>query len=291
MDGKPDPDLLECVLNVSEGRRGPDLDRFGSAARDVLLDVHRDGDHHRSVFTLGGPAPAVEAAARRLAVAAATVDLTRHGGAHPRLGAIDVVPWIALGAEGGRVRDGSEPAAVAARDRFAAWIVAELHVPVFLYGPVDGQVRTLPEVRRRAWHDLLPDLGPAEPHPTLGAACVGARPVLVAYNLWLETADVATAKAVAAAIRTPQLRTLGLGVGSRAQVSCNLVDPWAVGPAAAYDAVAALAPIGRAELVGLLPHGVLDAVPAARWAELDIGPEKTIEARLRATGLDGGRFL
>ena len=141
-----------------------------------------------------------------------------------------------------RWRARRSPTAVAARDRFLAWAGTELALPGFAYGPE----RTLPDVRRRAFVDLAPDAGPPEPHETAGAVCVGAREVLVAYNVWLaDGADVALAREVARAVRGPSVRALGLDVGGRAQVSMNLVDPMVVGPAEAYDAVAALAERGR----------------------------------------------
>jgi hypothetical protein len=105
----------------------------------------------------------------------------------------------------------------------------------------------------------------------------------VAYNVWLAEPDVARARRVAAAVRSPAIRALGLAVGRRVQVSLNLVDPSTVGPAEAYDAVAALVPVAGAELVGLLPELVLRRVPAGRWAELDLGGDRTIEARLAST--------
>ena len=116
---------------------------------------------------------------------------------------------------------------------------------------------------------------------TAGAIAIGARPILVAYNVWLADDDLALARRIASAVRTPQLRTLGLQVGDRVQVSMNLVDPEVVGPAAATDAVAALAPIAGCELVGLVPEAVLRALPGARWAALDLSLDRTIEARLR----------
>jgi glutamate formiminotransferase len=191
---------------------------------------------------------------------------------HPRLGVVDVVPFVPLDGE-------SMASAVGARDAFAAWAASELGVPCFLYGPE----RSLPEVRRRAFVDLRPDTGPPAPHPTAGACCVGARPVLVAYNVWLSTADVAVARRVAAAVRSPELRALGLACGDRVQVSMNLVQPLVVGPADAYDAVAALAPPAGAELVGLVPSAVLDRIPPSRWPELDLTRDRTIEARLART--------
>ncbi len=262
--------LLECVVNVSEGRSTATLERLAEEVSASLMDLHLDPHHHRSVFTLGGPA--VEEAARALtSQAVALVDLRTHSGAHPRLGVVDVVPFVPL--------EGSTPAdAVAARDRFAAWAATTLDLPCFLYGPE----RPLPEVRRRAWLDLAPDRGPARPHPTAGAVCVGARPLLVAYNLWLEDADLALARELARELRGPAVRALGLDLGGRAQVSCNLVAPSVVGPDRVYDAVAGRARISRAELVGLVPRATLEAIPPERWAQLDLSRDRTIEARLAA---------
>lgn len=264
--------MLECVINVSEGR---DLDRItqiGGAAETSLLDVHSDPHHNRSVLTIVG-----EAAARAVATAAFEVlDLREHDGVHPRLGVLDVVPFVAL--DGSTVHD-----ALAARDRFARWLSDVHQVPCFLYGPE----RTLPDIRREAFRSLPPDLGPAAPHPTAGATAVGQRGVLVAFNLWLAGADLAAAREIASAARGPAIRALGLQVGDRLQVSMNLIEPGSVGPADAADRVAALAEaraarVVGAELVGLLPRSVLDRVPRDRWPELDLSEAQTIEARVRA---------
>ena len=265
--------MLECVVNVSEGRDPAALARLAAAAGDDLLDVHTDPDHHRSVFTLLG-----EDAPRRLARAAvATLDLSHHDGVHPRIGVLDVVPFVAL--------DGTPAAeARAARDRFCRWAGAELALPCFTYGPE----RTLPDVRRGAFRDLAPTCGPPRPHPTAGATAVGARPLLVAYNLWLATSDLAQAREIAGAVRAPAVRALGLRVGAEVQVSMNLVDPLHVGPDAVWDEVARRAPVARAELVGLVPAAVLRATPPARWAQLDLAEDRTIEARV-AEARRGGR--
>jgi glutamate formiminotransferase len=257
--------MLECVVNVSEGRDLGVLDELAAACEGDLLDRHRDPDHHRSVFTLVG-----EEAPRALARAAvARLDIGAHAGVHPRLGVVDVVPFVPLA--GATVAD-----AVTARDAFARWAGDELALPCFCYGPE----RSLPEVRRRAFVDLEPDSGPTRPHPTAGATCVGARPYLVAYNVWLAEADLDRARQIASAVRSPAVRALGLACGERVQVSMNLVEPLAFGPAAAFDAVAARAAVAGAELVGLVPAAVLETVPTERYAELDLGPERTIEARL-----------
>ncbi len=277
--------MLECVVNISEGRNDAAIDVLASEAGGELLDVHRDPDHHRCVLTIAGPGPAVEASIQRLARAVVSrLDLEAHSGAHPRIGVLDVVPWVAL--DGWPVRDGRLPIAIEARDRFVRWAADVLDLPCFAYGPE----RSLPDVRRQAWVTLDPDAGPLHAHPTAGAAAVGARGILVAYNLWLAKPDLDLARRIALSLRTPHLRTLALEVGSEVQVSCNLTRPWLVGPGAAFDAVARQAEVARAELVGLAPRSIIDAEPRHRWTELDLDPSTTIEARLEQAGLDGGRL-
>ena len=258
--------MLECVVNISEGTDSVVLSDMAAACGSDLLDLHHDRHHNRSVFTLVG-----EVAPRQLAAQAVRrLDLAHHVGAHPRLGVVDVVPFVAL--DGSTFSDALE-----ARDRFSRWLADELSVPSFLYGPQ----RSLPEVRRHAWHGLVPDVGPAAPHPSAGAACVGARQPLVAYNVWLAEPDLALAKRVAAAIRRPGLRALGLQVGSRVQVSMNLIDPTVLGPADAFDIVASLTSVAGAELVGLVPEAVLRRIEPARWTSLDLSADITIEERRR----------
>lgn len=276
---------LECVANVSEGRDPGLLGDLATACGDVLLDVHTDPHHNRAVFTMAGPSAAVESAARSLAsLAVERIDIRTHTGAHPRLGAIDVVPFVPL--PGGLpAPDADLGPATIVRDRFARWAGRALDLPCFLYGPLDGLIQSLPAIRRAAFAGLLPDTGPRRPHPTAGATAVGARGVLVAYNLWLDAPAAGTARAVAAAIRGPAVRALAFELGEDVQISCNLVEPFTVGPAAVYDEVATLLePTGcrivRAELVGLLPAAVLEAVPSRRWPELDLDWTSTIEARM-----------
>ncbi len=280
--------VFECVVNVSEGRDTATLARLAAAAGETLLDLHRDPDHHRAVLTLAGTADAVTTGTKSLATAVVdALDLGPHAGAHPRLGVLDVVPFVpyALGSAAPRDLTG----AVALRDDFARWLGTGLGVPAFLYGPLPGGgVRLLPEVRRHAFGGagsggLAPDFGPRRPHPRAGATAVGARRVLVAYNVWVSSTEVA--RRVAPLVRRLEVRALGLAVGARAQVSCNLVDPGQVGPAALFDAVTALVSeaggvVEGAELVGLLPVSVLRAVPRRRWTELGLSEEATVEARL-----------
>ncbi|MEO6318700.1 MAG: hypothetical protein ABIP36_07950 [Acidimicrobiales bacterium] len=264
--------MLECVVNVSEGRDRDHLAALTDAAGTDLLDVHSDPHHHRTVLTLHG----LDAPRRVAETAVELLDLRAHAGVHPRLGVIDVVPFVPLAAA-------TMAEAIAARDSFAQWLARELEVPVFLY----GSERSLPEIRRRAFADVLPDLGPPKPHSTAGATCVGARPVLVAYNLWIDGIDLSEARTIASTIRRPGLRALGLSTDTFVQVSMNLVEPTVLGPAQAYDLVAERLPgaggsITRAELVGLLPREVLLQTQASEWDRLGISEEQTIEARLDA---------
>ena len=261
--------MLECVVNISEGRDDALLSALGRSAGRSLLDLHHDAHHHRSVFTLAGPE--VEDDARALcAEAVARIDLRHHDGVHPRFGVVDVVPFVPLD-------DGTMEDAVGARDSFAAWAGAELDLPCFVYGPE----RSLPDVRRGAFTSLVPDTGPPLRHPSAGACAVGARPLMIAYNLWLADPDLAVAKAVAASVRSPDVRALAFATGDDVQVSCNLIAPDRVGPAEVYDRVAAQAAVGRAELVGLIPTSVLSRIPRSRWVELDLAADRTIESRVR----------
>ncbi|HUF84449.1 MAG TPA: glutamate formiminotransferase [Acidimicrobiia bacterium] len=278
--------MLECVVNVSEGRRHDVIDAIAGAGGASLLDVHSDPDHHRSVFTLAGPGPRdAEDAARALARAAAEgVDISAHDGVHPRFGAVDVVPFVAL--------DGAAGIAVDAARRFAEWVADELGVAAFLYGDADPDGRSLPDVRRDAFTDRRPDHGPAEPHPRLGAVAVGARPPLVAVNCTLDTDDLALARDIAAQVRErdgglPGVRALGFGLASRsrAQVSMNVTRLAACGVERACTAVRRLAYEGGAEveaveLVGLLPAAELEHCSPEFLAWSGFGPDHTIEARL-----------
>ena len=269
---------MECVINISEGRDAAVLAHLDATVSTLLLDRHSDADHHRSVFTLAGEPAAVAQGARRLTAAAVErLSLPDHSGVHPRIGVVDVVPFVPF--LPGRTPPSDLVLALSLRDDFAQWCARELQLPAFLYGPD----RTLPEIRRGAFAGLTPDFGAAVPHPTAGAVAVGARPVLVAYNVWVD--DPAVARSVAAAVRGPSVRALGLAVGDRAQVSTNLIDPALVGPADLYDEVSrqvtqAGGRVLGAELVGLVPQSVLHAIPEARWSELGLAEETTVESRL-----------
>ena len=206
------------------GQRPDTILEIAACAGRALLDVHSDPWHHRSVLTLGGDD--VEAAARAVAAAAVDLlDLSDHEGAHPRLGVVDVVPFVPLPRLGGGRRRGADDdlgEALAARDRFARYAADELGVPCFFYGPE----RSLPEVRRRAFVTEAPDAGPAVPHPSAGAMCVGARPPLVAYNCGsrrtTSTGRRRSPRRSAARRCAPSASTSGGGCRSRATSSAPI---------------------------------------------------------------------
>jgi glutamate formiminotransferase len=284
MAGEATGGLLECVINISEGCDLDTARTIASGGGSCLLDLHSDPWHNRSVLTLGGPPADLQAGVRRVAeLAVRLLDLRSHTGAHPRLGALDVVPFVDLDAGA----DQPVAAAAAAQHAFAVWAGDELELPCFYY----GADRSLPELRRFAFTRLCPDTGPWSPHPRAGACCVGVRPVLIAYNVWLDAGRGATlddAESIARRLRSPAVRSLGFDLAGEPQVSCNLIAPMEVGPAEVYDAVAALAPVDHAELVGLLPRAVLERTPEKRWPELALSPERTIESRLAAAGVANG---
>jgi glutamate formiminotransferase len=288
-----DDALLECVPNASEGADGDVVRRLADAVEAAggrLLDVHRDVDHHRSVFTFLGPPPVVERAALALGRAAvALIDLRRHRGVHPRMGAVDVVPFVPL-------RGCSMADAVAAARRMGRAFATETGVPVFFYeeAALRPDRRALPAVRAGGFEKLgqrladsagRPDAGPTVPHPTAGATAVGARRPLIAFNANL-AGDLAHARAVAGAIREsapgglPGVRALGVLLGSRslAQVSMNLLDYRRTSPAVVVERLAREAAqrgvrVLDYELVGCapadaFPDGVIGLVRDLRPSQL-----------------------
>ena len=295
--------LVESVPNFSEGRRPEVVDEiveaFATAHPDVLvLDRSSDPDHDRSVLTLAGPGPAlVEAAVAGAAACARLVDLTRHTGVHPRMGALDVLPFVPLG----RVATAECVALAGAAGRRLA---GEVGVPVYFYGAAARRPdrAALPAVRGRGFEELLetaatdparaPDLGGPAPHPTAGATAVGVRPFLVAYNVDLATGDLALARRIARAVRErdgglPGVRALGFPLPGRGlvQVSMNLLDVRVTPPAAAFAAVAALAEragvrVAGSEIVGLVPEAALDGVDPASLALRGFAPDQFVEQRI-----------
>lgn len=293
MDAVVAAPVLECVPNVSEGRSPAVIDRLGRAITQVkgvrLASVHIDPDHHRSVFTFLGAPETVQAAALSLARSVfETVDMRAHQGIHPRLGALDVLPFVPL-------RDLTMADAVAVARAVGERLAADHALPVYLYGAAAtapgrrsllavraGQYEGLPT--RLADPSWRPDFGPARFEPRLGALLVGARDVLVAYNVWLDTDDAAAARAIARAVREsagglPALQAMGGRLERRglAQVAMNLLDYRVTSLPQAFDAVrseAARRGVGvrRGELVGLAPRAAFagrspESVGLVDWSD------------------------
>jgi glutamate formiminotransferase len=299
------PGLIEAIPNVSEGRDAARLDRFAAviaAAGATLLDRTADPSHHRAVFTFAADRAAIARAAVALATAVkAEVDLTAHAGVHPRVGALDVLPFVPLGSA-------SMEDAVAIAHAVGREIGASLEIPVFLYEAASRPPhRRSLEAIRRGGHDGLkarlgepawtPDYGPRTLHPTAGAMAVGARGPLVAWNLVLDRPDLALARRIARTIRSsngglPCLKALGLPLQhtGQVQVSMNLTDYRTTSMADVFTAVEieaarAGATIAHSEIIGLVPRAALaDLVAVApQFAEEHRGA--VLEARLGAAGL------
>jgi glutamate formiminotransferase len=312
--------LVECVPNVSEGRRAEVVEEivaaFAGAGPEVLvLDTSSDPDHHRTVVTLMGPGPAlVEAAVAGARACARLIDLNQHRGVHPRMGALDVLPFVPFGPET-RLHGGDDPDldCAALAERAGRRIAAEAGIPVYLYGAAARHPgwAALPAVRGRGFEALraaladapgghpggppdppAPDFGGPGLHPTAGAVAAGAREVLIAYNVELAGADLDLARRIAAAVRErdgglPAVRAMGVPLENRGlvQVSMNLLDWRVTPPAAAYAAVAGLAEragarVEASEIVGLAPAAALDGVDPADLRLRDVTPDQFLEARL-----------
>lgn len=292
--------LVECVPNFSEGRE-LDVVREILAATQLsgvrLLNYSLDPDHHRSVITLAGPPTAVcEAAIRAAGVAAERIDLTRQTGEHPRIGAADVIPFVPIqGISLGQCALLAREAAQALWDRY--------RIPSYLYEAAATRPDRvlLEDVRRGQFEGLReqvlrdpgrrPDIGGPGLHPTAGASAIGARRLLIAYNIFLNTADVGVARAIARGVRAssgglPGVKALGLLVHGVAQVSLNLTDYRQTGPDAVYAAVVSLAASHGArpaygELIGMLPEAAFAA--DAEWVQTLRGfdaEEHILERRL-----------
>lgn len=292
--------MIECVANVSEGRNAAVIEAIAAALRSTrarLLDIHVDPDHHRSVWTTAGEGRDVESAAMVLArECVERVDLRRHAGVHPRMGALDVLPFVPLFGS-------SMEECVAVARRAGARIAEELRVPVYLYGEAAStptrrslhqiRGRGLPSLERRMLEErFLPDFGPPTLHPTAGATAVGARGPLVAYNVRLATDEVSVAQRIASAVRGSRgglrgVLALGFPLETRgcAQVSMNLIGPDMPRVLDVFRRVAELArACGTAavgsELVGLAPNAALAGATRCNILLDDEPAEHALETRL-----------
>ncbi len=271
--------LVECVPNFSEGRRPEVLDEIVGAMTAVegvrLLDEEMDADHKRAVVTIiGAPEAVLEGAFRGIKKASALIDLTKHEGEHPRMGATDVCPFVP-------VKDVTMDDCVELANRLGKRVGEELSIPVFLYEAAAKRPEreNLAKCRKGQFEGLReqigtnpekdPDYGPSKIHPTAGAIAVGARPFLIAYNINLGTADLSVAKAIAKSIRHSggglrYVKALGFGIKDRGivQVSINMVNFKGTPLFRVFEMVKSEAarygvPVIGSEVVGLVPVDAL----------------------------------
>jgi len=294
--------IIESIPNVSEGRRLEVVEQLAAAVRVVpgvrLLDYSSDATHNRSVFTLAGDAGSLKAATLALFERAVSlIDLRTQRGAHPRLGAVDVVPFVPI--EGVTMND-----CVALATEVAAMVAEQFDLPVYLYEEAarDPARRNLEDIRRGEFEGLArkmaspgwrPDYGPASPHPSAGATVVGARHPLIAYNINLDTGRLEVAKAVAAAVRHSSgglryVKAIGLPLADRGivQVSMNLTNYEKTPLYRVFDLVQREAArygvaVVESEIVGLVPAAALTAVAEYHLQIARFGTDRILENRLR----------
>jgi len=291
--------LVESVPNVSEGRRLDVVERLATAISSVdgvhLLDRTSDASHNRSVFTLAGPAGAVSDALEQLVAAAVReIDMDAHWGEHPRIGAVDVIPFVPLA-------DTTMDEAIEMARLFGARIAERFDLPVYLYAQAArrGDRIKLADVRRGQYEGLKveigqngrePDLGPARMHPSAGAVAVGARPFLIAYNINLDSEDLDLAKRIARRVREsggglPKVQGNGFFIDElrRAQVSMNILDfrvtpLWRVWETVRAEAAEDGVELFESELIGLAPLAAFLDVAE----HVEASPAAPIEERLAA---------
>jgi glutamate formiminotransferase / 5-formyltetrahydrofolate cyclo-ligase len=299
------PNLIECVPNFSEGRRPEVIEEIVGAVRQIdgvtLLDYSRDETHNRSVVTFAGAADAVvKAATAAVGRALQLIDMEQHEGAHPRIGAVDVIPFVPLGTT--RLEE-----CVDLARRFGEQIAKLFELPVYLYGEaaLRPERRRLADVRRGQYEGLKaevgvdperdPDYGPRRLHPRGGAVAVGARKPLIAFNVNLATEDLGLARRIAHAIREssgglPAVQAMGVllqnpGEKRFAQVSMNLVDWERTGISRVVTEIRRLAreagtDIDHCELIGLAPTAALLEVAADALGLRRFSPDQALELRL-----------
>lgn len=300
--------IIECVPNFSEGRNQQIVDSIAHAVAGVpgiaLLGRESDADHNRSVLTLAGEPDAVEEAAfRAVAQAVQLIDLRRHEGVHPRLGAADVVPFVP-------VLNTTLEDCVRYAHEFGRRVWNELQVPVYFYesAALREDRRLLENVRRGGFERIAewvhgdpekrPDVGGPQLHPTAGAVITGARKYLLAFNINLATDNLAIAREIAVKIRAssgglPHVKAMGVMLASRglAQVSMNLTDFEVTGLQVVYDAVEREAAargvtIAGSEIIGLMPAKALAAAAAHAFRVENFHEEQILEGRLLGNLID-----
>jgi glutamate formiminotransferase len=299
--------VIECVPNVSEGRRPEIVAAMADAIRAVdgvrLLDYSSDASHHRSVFTFAGDAAGVERAVLALFErAVADVDLRAHRGEHPRMGAVDVVPFVPI--EGVTMAD-----CVALARKVGTAVADRFHVPVFLYEEASSNParKNLEDIRRGEFEGLAakmategwaPDFGPAVPHPSAGAVVIGARMPLIAYNINLATNRLDVAKKIAAAIRQSSggyrfVKAMGIALEERGivQVSMNLTNHEKTPIFRVFETVKREAErygvaVLESEIVGLVPSAALSAAAEFYLQMAGFNADQVLENKLRTTNVE-----
>ena len=293
--------LIECVPNVSEGRRAHVIGALGAAIAGPgvhMLDRSSDPSHNRSVYTFAGePGPLQDAVLRLFAAAVESIDLRSHDGVHPRIGAVDVVPFVPL-------RGATMDECVTLATSTAALVAERFHVPVFLYeeAAANDERRSLSEIRRGGVNGIAlrmkqpswrPDFGPGRPHPTAGASAIGARAILIAYNVNLASNRLGVARRIASVIRAstgglPHVKALGLQLEHGVvQVSMNLTNYKETSIATVFDAIVREAAVDgvrilESEIVGLVPADALPSNPARRLKLRAQDLDRVLEHRLEA---------
>lgn len=288
--------VIECVPNFSEGRDAEKFEAIRSAILAtpgvVLLRAEKDPDHHRSVMTFAGSPEAVwEAAFQAIRQASKSIDLTRHRGVHPRIGAADVVPFIPL--QGATIED-----CVRLAHRLGERVWSELRVPVYFYEAAarSPDRRNLENVRRGEFEKpaLEPDLGGPALHATAGACVIGARKFLLAFNINLNTPDVAIARLIARRIRAssgglPFVKAIGVRLESTklAQVSMNLTDFEQTGLHTVFQSVKQEAQalgvtIAGSEIIGLVPRKALELAAAEALQVRNFSSDLVLENKLHS---------
>ena len=296
--------FIECIPNVSEGRRADVIEECAQAIRATparLLDVKPDAAHNRTVYTFAGDAAGVRSAVLALFDRAiARIDLRTHAGEHPRIGAVDVVPFVPI--EGASMAD-----CVTLARTVAAEAACRHQLPIFLYeeaATVAGR-RHLEEIRRGGFEGLAaklqqdawrPDFGPATPHPSAGASVVGARTALIAYNINLKTRELRIAKAIASAVRQssgglPHVKAMAVDLADRGmvQVSMNLTDYEKTPVSRVFELVKREAEphgvaIANSEIIGLVPAAAFTASAASLLQLHDtFSEDQILENKLRGS--------